>query len=249
MKVKEKEKRLPKLPEHLAQKLSNIADAADATRSYFEGQKAFEEAFKKYDLGIKYLYQLGILYDHYAIFNLSDIKDKKEAEKIKKEYLEKAQQIYHLLLSKYPGNVFGYRGIARIAQERGDHKKAAESAVKAYKAMMALPKSQRGVLGVGSFYESMKDEKAARRWYVREVKDLGEENFGAVANLMSYYARRSEINKAYPWALKTKKLLAKFLKVKKGVSLLSAVKGNMTLEFVLKNSDAIISQFEKGAGA
>jgi hypothetical protein len=225
-------KRPPDLPKKLTAELSAVMDRADATHSYKAGQKFFEKAAQKYDLGISYLYQLGILYDHYAIFNIPRLKNKKRVERLRSEYLAKAEVAYREILKRETNNLFGYRGLARVEQERGNHKKATQLAVKSYRLMMKLPRKERGVLAVGSFFEPLKDWESAEKWYKKEVRDLGEGDLGAVANLMSFYLRLGKKSLAQPWAKKTKGLLMVHLSIKSDSELEKISRNNKTIKVI-----------------
>lgn len=70
-----------------------------------------------------------------------------------------------------------------------------------------LPKNKRGVLAIGNIYLLKKDYKNAEKWFQKELSDLGENDFGANANLMTFYIETKKYKKALPYALKTEKIL------------------------------------------
>lgn len=72
-----------------------------------------------------------------------------------------------------------------------------------------LPRNLRGSLYIGNFYYNAGDYKAAERWYKKELEDLGQEDIGALRNLVAFYEMRQEYGKGLPYALLLEKILHK----------------------------------------
>ena len=62
-------------------------------------------------------------------------------------------------------------------------------------------------MAIGNIYLLKKDYKNAEKWFKKELNDLGEENLGVNANLLTFYTEIKNYKKALPYALKTEKLL------------------------------------------
>ena len=126
-----------------------------------------------------------------------------------KKYLKKAISAYQEILQKNPNYFLALYGIGRVFEIRKQYKKALHYRLRAYSLMKKSASKNKplSLLAIGGTYEAMKDYKNAEKWFKQELKDLGANDLGANANLFSFYERRNSYRKAYPYAIKTEKLL------------------------------------------
>lgn len=196
-------------PYRIRRYLSMIFRLADAHRKYRWAIDIYNRYRKKYVLDWQFEYNLGLFYDHLVIFKTSRIKDKSKRERLTKLYLGEALLLYEGILKTEPSNVLALRGLGRVHEAQGDYVSALRYALKAYKLLQRTPKPKRGSLAIGNIYLQQKKYHRAEEWFKKELVDLGENNFGANANLMIFYDVIGNYKKALPFALRTEKLLAK----------------------------------------
>lgn len=189
--------------------LISVMGEVDARRKYRWGIGIFEKYKSEYELDDRLEYQLGLLYDHLVIFYTKNIKDPRRRNILTRRYLGEAEKIYRTLIKRNPQNLFGWYGLGRVYEIRGDYNEAIKHKLKAYRLLQKLPKERRGVLAMGSVFQQKGDYENAEKWYKKELSDLGENDFGANANLMTFYLQRKQCNKALPYALRVEKLLDK----------------------------------------
>jgi len=170
----------------------------------YDGAIKFAEKYRRlFMFDDNLLYELGLLYDHEA--NIAA----KTNQKRTGQYLEKARSIYANLIKRNPKNFFALFGMARVYANKKEYQRAIHYAKRAYREKNKLPIGQKGALSVGSFYVWSGDFKGAERWYKKELKDLGGDEFGAFMNLLIFYNRIRKREKAYSLAFKAEKLMEK----------------------------------------
>lgn len=178
------------LPQKLRAGLIKIAHGAIANIKYLRAIKILESHRKKFILDDNLLYQLGLLYDHQAAL----------VQKINRQqanlYLEYARDTYTDIIKRNPKNFFALYGLARVYANQNNFKKAVIYAKRAYGEKNKLPQGQKGSLPVGGFYERAGNLKAAEKWYKKELEDLGGNEFGALMNLLIFYNRTKQSEKA-----------------------------------------------------
>ncbi len=224
---------MKKLTKHAKKELNNECDIADARRSYRQAIDTFERYRKEYEFDEQYLYKLGVLYDHLYLFKTSKIKNHQKRNRLAKLYLNKAKQLYREVVSQNPHNLFGYRGLARVAEARNKHQEAIRYAKKAFSIWKTIPRKQKGALGIGTFFESAGQIKDAEKWYRRELSVLGEKDIGAVANLMRFYQRTKKIDEALPLANKLERILFDMFGVSGPEELKPIARNNKTIRVLL----------------
>ncbi len=122
-------------------------------------------------------------------------------------YLSKAEEIYRTILKEDPSYFHAWYGIGRIYNVRKMYKKGLAFQIRAYHAMMKLPREQRGALAIGRTYENIGDYKNAEAWYLRELRDGPRNDFGATLNVFMFYKNRGQQKRALHYATKVEKLL------------------------------------------
>lgn len=225
--------------------LEKVIDKADARRSYRRGISIFEQFKKRRLFDEQFNYYLGTLYDHFVIFQLPRLKNKKWRRELASKYIERAEEIYRKILESNKNSIYALRGLARISEIKKDSKSATKYALRAYRRMLMLPKNKRWPLAIGSSFETSKDYKKAEQWYKKELKMLGENNLGAIANLMMFYARRNEFKKGFSYVQKTEKLLMQHLNLTSPDKLKKLKKKNKTVKHILVLAEKIRNKTKK----
>jgi len=170
---------------------------------YRWGIDIFEKYRRHYVFNDNQLHNLGMLYDHLAMF----YKYKRPRKDEVRKYLQKAKSIYQSILERNPKSHLALYGIGRVWNIGGNHKKGLPYLKKAYRLMQKLPRKERGTMAIGVWYAQAGNQKRAEYWYKKEHKDLN--NFGTTINLFLFYKRTGKHDKALRYLLKAERLLKK----------------------------------------
>ena len=173
--------------------------------SYSKTLKELESYYKKYEFDDELLYHLGMLYDHLGQIFLNGFKvkiDKKKANL----YFKKALDIFNESLDKNPNSYRALYGIGKVYRNTKQYKKALSYSKKAYK--IAIKEKANSVYGIGFIYEMMNKPKEAEKWYLKEIKDRGVNNFVAITNYI-IFSNRTYKNKMESIAKKALELYKK----------------------------------------
>jgi tetratricopeptide (TPR) repeat protein len=207
--------------------LERVMEKADSQRAYAWAVREFEKINKVYFLDTTLEYQLGLLYDHWAI--------KLNGKGKSSELFTKAKGIYKSILKKEPYNPLALHGLARVESETGDYTRAIQYDKKAYESMKKRPKKERGPLAIGNVFLLAGKDKEAEKWFLREYKEFGNKNLAAVANVVIFYEITKQYKKALSYAKKLEKLLKKEEKFKKH----KAEREDETIKLLLKRIENI----------
>lgn len=179
---------------------------ADARRSYKKGIDIYERYKSRYVFDHDLQYNLGLLYDHAAIFS-----EKKMVGK--KRYFEKAEKIYTDILKEDGGHRLALNGLCRIYMEyRKDFKKALFYCKKLFTSIKKMKKRDRAVSCVGNVYLYAKKYKLAELWFKKDRELVGSDNLAANVNLLIFYNTIGNGKNAKIIAKKTKEILKEELK-------------------------------------
>lgn len=194
--------KLPPPPEKISKFLQRkVVAEADAKRAYASAAKIFERYHNQYEFSDNMEYKLGLLYDHRAM------QLKRSAPQRAKKLYHKAEAIYRGILARNPNFLFAHHGLARVFGELKRYDAAIHHELQAYRLVQKLPKRKRGALGVGGIYLSKGDYKNAEKWFLKEMGELGSNDVGAVANVLMFYIKIKEYEKAFPYAMRLEKIL------------------------------------------
>jgi tetratricopeptide (TPR) repeat protein len=174
-------------PERVRNYLYRVRSAAIAIGKYRWAIDIFERYRQRYAFTENQQYVLGLLYDHLAM----------NAPKTRRtgEYLRKAEALYRGVLKRNSKNLFALYGLGRIANIRGDHRKAIGYQLRAYREMRKLPLPRRGALAIGATHELRNDKKRSEQWYKKEYQDM-RGDFGTTYNPFSFYRKQGDYRKA-----------------------------------------------------
>lgn len=186
-------------PPRLADYLYKIHGTALSNEKFRWGINIIEKYYPKYIFTHNEEYRLGLLYDHLAMGTKN--------RSLKTQYLNRALTIYKNILKRNPKYFLARYGIGRVYNVFGDTRKAIYYQVKSYNEMLRLPKKQRGAMAIGYLFEKTGDAGKAEQWYLREYRNCTRNNFGTTLNLLGFYKRVKNYNKALTYALKMEKLL------------------------------------------
>ncbi len=192
---------------------------------YKEGIIAIEKIIshdKRFYENVKLLYDLGLLYDHYAMQQKNNL--------LRLRYENKALVLYQKAILLDKEAPIAWWSIGRIWWHR-KNKKSIFFAKKAYNLIKKTRSSERGLYAqaIGLCYESIKEYKKAEYWLKKGVslsKDLG-----VYVNLLQFYQlhkktlphsyleraqmlfkKEKSIFKKTPWGEKIKTLIESFEK-------------------------------------
>ncbi len=185
----------------LRKRLIHAIQEADASRNYDKTIKIYERYRREYAFDARLEYNLALLYDH------------SNFQKKSKRNLSRALEIYRRLIKENPKDPLFLHGLSRVYQELGRKRLAIQAEVRAYHLLRKLPRNKRGIIGVGNVFLLQKDFKNAEKWFKRELKDMGLNNFAANANLLMFYDSIGDKRRAGNFARKTKILLEKEIKL------------------------------------
>ena len=154
--------------------------------SYYKTLKILESYYKKYDFDDELLYHLGMLYDHLGQVFLNGFRTKPHAKK-SNQYFNKAIYIFNKALKFNHKSYRALYGIGKVYRNQKKYEKALQYSKKAYK--IALKEKAKSVYGIGFIYEMMGKNKDAERWYLKEIKDRGINDFAVVTNYIIFSNR------------------------------------------------------------
>lgn len=161
-----------------------------SNRSYNKPISVFKNYFKRYEFDEDLMYQFGMIYDHlgqkFRYLSLRSTSKGKKKDYLKKsdEYFRKAMDIYKTMLKTNPKSYWAIYGIGKVYRAKRNFKKALYYAKKAYRM------SKGDISGVGVIYQKMGDDKKALEWFKKELRDRGENDYGALINFISISNRR-----------------------------------------------------------
>lgn len=167
----------------------NKARLGFANYSYKRALSILERYFKKYYFDEDLMYQLGMLYDHlgqrFRYLSSSSNSGIKKRNYLKKsnQYFHKALDTYRSMLKENPRSYFALYGIGKVYRGKRNFKKALLYSKKAYRI------SKGDISGIGVIYQKMGNDKMALYWHKKELKDRGENDYGALINLVSFSHR------------------------------------------------------------
>lgn len=192
-------KELPPLPAKTNDYLYKIHGTALSNEKFRWGIDIIEKYYSQYSFSDNREYSLGLLYDHLAMRTTNKL--------LKKKYLDKAVLIYKKILKRSPRYFLAEYGIGRVYSILGNFQKAIHHQTKAYKEMLKYPKKQRGAMAISRLFEKIGDNKKAEQWYLKEYRDCKKSDFGTTLNLLGFYRRMENYDKALNYALKMEKLI------------------------------------------
>lgn len=167
---------------------------------YKEAIKIFEKYLRQYNFPDELMCKLGLLYDHLAM----QLKLRNKRSKMAYEYEKKALNIYRGILKHNPKFYKAIYGIGHVYRNQGKLKTALKYHLRAYR----LDTKKQSTSGIGLLYSLMGNDKKAEYWYKKELKDKGENDFGANLNLVFFYNRQNYA-KAHIYAERVEKYLKK----------------------------------------
>lgn len=167
----------------------NLADIF--RRAIFgRGQKRYDIAIKNAEQILKRfpklktqrnLNDLGLVYDHAALFKINKVQ--------KRRYEEKALKLYKKILYLDSNSIYvpyAVWGIGRVWWHR-KNRKAIKYAIRAAELMKQITgKAGLMISNIGAVYEELGDLKEAETWYKKGVKESSKE-LGAYLNLVDFY--------------------------------------------------------------
>ncbi len=196
VKPKKKQPTLKSMPYLDKFRMHRIGGQALATERYLWGIGHLERYRQRFQLTDSAEYMLAQLYDHEA-------KRRKERTLT---FLAKAEQLYRNIAHRNPKYFLARYGIGRIYWIRGDYQNALRWQQRAYREMITQPGKLRGALGIGQLYEEKGNYANAERWYRKEFRDMAGD-FGTTMNLMRFYKRRGDHQKARGYAMRAARIL------------------------------------------
>jgi len=225
-----------KIKEFLQGKVMN---EADAKRTYATAIRVFERYHNQYEFPDNVEYNLGLLYDHRAM----QLK-RKSPQKATRLY-QRAEDIYRAIIVRSPDFLFAHHGLARVLGEMKQYDEAIRHELWAHRLVQKLPKKMRGSLAVGSIFLTKGDYKNAEKWFLREVKELGSGDVGAVANVLMFYVKTKKYRKALPYARRLERILKKM-----GIVQKSGAQGdNKTIDMLFQRIQLAKRRVNKKTGS